>query len=128
MTTTLLEELLQESQIKMDLKDYEAREQIGDAELFACRFRDRVVYDHAAKSWFIWRGNYWDRDRMGEAFNLLSDRISREYWNASLDAFKSGDNVGEKAYRARAKALLRKHYITDVLYLAEMQDGLRLSG
>src|SRR6266498_66479 len=128
MATTLLEELLEESQVTTSISSYLDREQMGDAELFACRFCDRVIFDHAAKSWFIWRGNYWERDRTGETFSLLSNRISREYWQAGLEAYKANDQEGEKKYTARAKALLKKRYVTDVLYLAEMQEGLKLSG
>jgi putative DNA primase/helicase len=128
MSVVTLDELLTQSTTETRLSDYLEREQVGDAELFRDRFQDRVLYDRAAKSWYVWRGNFWERDTLCEVFNLVSNRIAAEYSQAGTDAIKAGDKDTAKTYMERTKKLLRKRYINDVLETAEKQDGLRISG
>jgi putative DNA primase/helicase len=110
------------------LRDYREREQVGDAELFACRSRDRVAFDHSTRTWYLWRGNFWEDDRTGEVYNLMFNRIAAEYGQAGASANQAGDKDEAKAFYNRAKALLRKRYVTDALSLAEKQPGVALMG
>jgi putative DNA primase/helicase len=43
----------------------------GNAELFAALFGRKVRYDHTARRWFIWRGNWWTTDDASEVAVLV---------------------------------------------------------
>jgi putative DNA primase/helicase len=125
---SILEELVQEAQVKTDLKLYLEREEAGDAELFASMFQKRVVFDNAAHAWFLWTGNHWKRDRVGEVRQLVITRLAAEYGRAGTNALERGSKDEHKAFRGREKALLTLRRIARVLELCESHPLLRLDG
>ena len=50
-----------------------ARNEDGDAELFVCLHKGRLVYDHAASQWYTWPGNHWEPDRTEQALAGVND-------------------------------------------------------
>lgn len=124
----ILEELAQAARVQMDLKSYRDREQAGDAELFALMFQDRVVYDHSAGAWFLWRGNHWERDRSHEIRKLVANRLAAEYMRAGATAQETGDKDEAKAFIDRARALLRRSRVENVLWWCQSQESLKLVG
>jgi putative DNA primase/helicase len=127
-TVPTLQELVEKSSVQPDLKSYREREQAGDAELFASMFQDRVVYDHSAGAWFIWRGNHWDRDRTGELRKLVSKHLAAEYLRAGANADEKGDRDEAKAFIDRARALHRRSHVENVLWWCQSQESLKLIG
>jgi putative DNA primase/helicase len=126
--TPILEELVQASKIQPDLKSQREREEAGDAELFASMFQDRVIYDHSAGAWFLWRGHHWERDRLNELRKLVSNRLAAEYARAGADALAKGDKDEFKAFSDRARALLRRRRVESVLWWCQSQESLQLVG
>jgi putative DNA primase/helicase len=113
---------------QINIRECLDREHAGDAELFAALFRDRVVYDHAASKWYIWRGNFWERDPNGELTRLIIQRLAPEYLQAGAEALKAGDKDLSKAYVDRGRALLKAKRIKEVLDLARNMEGIALTG
>lgn len=127
-TITLLDELMTDQAEEISLKEYREREQQGDGELTAARFRGRVVHDHSTGEWYLWSGNNYDPDRVGEVFNMLPNRIASEYAAAGQEALKAGNQDEARAFFNRVRRLLTKHYQEAVLSIAARQEGIRLAG
>jgi putative DNA primase/helicase len=113
---------------QVNLKDCLDREHAGDAELFAYLFHDRVAYDHAAKKWYIWRGNFWEKDPNGELTRLIINRLAPEYIQAGADALRVGDKDLSEKFTQRGKALLKARRIKEVLDLARNMEGIAITG
>jgi putative DNA primase/helicase len=111
-----------------NIKDCLDREHAGDAELFAHLFCDRLAYDHAAGKWYIWRGNFWERDPNGELTRLIIQRLAPEYLHAGAEALKAGDKDTSEALTKRGRALLKSRRIKEVLNIARNMEGIALSG
>jgi putative DNA primase/helicase len=127
--TSLLDELMEQNTAEeITLKDYLEREQVGDAELAAARFRDRFAFDRSTRTWYIWRGNFWEQDRTGEVYNVVSSRLASEYAAAGQEAIKAGNQQLAAAFFTRARRLLTKHYVEDVLSWLAKQPGIALTG
>ena len=41
-------------------------------------FRDRVIFDHAAKAWFLWYGSCWYRDFTKDVNELVANDLADE--------------------------------------------------
>ena len=50
----------------VDMTVWLERAEVGDAELFALHFKDKFVYDRSSKTWYVWKGHYWEEDKLGE--------------------------------------------------------------
>src|SRR5690349_11098620 len=92
---------------QVNMKDYLCREQVGDAELFAYLMRDRIAYDHSAGKWYLWRGQYWTRDRNGELKRLVIQRLAPEYMTAAADALRAGNERLAKEFTDRGQDVLK---------------------
>jgi putative DNA primase/helicase len=70
--------------LKKVIQCYHAAE-YGDAQLFSLLFNGKCVFDHTAKTWYIWQGHYWIEDREQYIFNLVSGPLASCYINASAE-------------------------------------------
>ena len=103
----------------------------GDAWVFAQLHRDKLVFDHAAGTWYEWSGHSWQEDHVAEnmaavdaVIDAYGEAAQREAWKR-LTASKKNDREAEKAaekreeaFLARVKELQRLHRKRNVLTLA----------
>jgi putative DNA primase/helicase len=102
--------------------------EVGDADLFTDLFRDHVAYDHTEKRWYVWRGNYWERDRTGYVYHLVSRRVGPQYLFASGKVMADGDKDKAKKLAELASKLHTKSRMENVLDLASKNFGMGLTG
>jgi len=59
----------------------------GDALLLATLYRDKLVYDASEGAWYLWAGNYWQRDATNKTRLIIPTQIAPLYtqWAAQLD-------------------------------------------
>lgn len=103
----------------------------GDAFLFVQLHRDKLVFDHAAGSWYEWQGHYWAEDHVAEnmaavdaVIDAYAEGARQGAWRR-LKAAKTNDKAEEKmaekrqtAYLGRVKELQRLHRKRNLLTLA----------
>ena len=95
-----------------------ARNEIGDADLFAKSYQDKYIYDWGAGAWFVYTGPYWERDQSEKVRYVIGDVIAAVYLAKAADALSSGNKGKHKDFAARANQLMAKKRITSVLDLA----------
>lgn len=128
MLTHYLEEQLK---VSIDLKEYFERNEKGDSELFVHMFDGRVAYDHSSKEWYLWRGQYWELDRKREVFEYAMNGVAAEYLQAARDLRAQGGEeavVLSEKYIKRAKSLLAKKRVDNVLYIVTSDPAIALAG
>jgi putative DNA primase/helicase len=106
---------------------YEA--EVGDAKLFAERYKDRLTYEHSEKTWFYWSGHYWQRDNKAFVKKLFGNQLAAQYRLCAQHMLNSkgitNTDEGERARKlnkelmTRATQLQHGHRINSVLSLAE---------
>lgn len=64
------------------IQDCLAREEEGDARLYAYLFRGRCIYDHTEGLWYEWQGHVWKRDEQKHALVLVSNPLAATYVEA----------------------------------------------
>ncbi|HQN18497.1 MAG TPA: phage/plasmid primase, P4 family, partial [Syntrophobacteraceae bacterium] len=86
----------------------------GDAFLFTQVHRDKLVFDHAAGTWYEWQGHYWAEDNVVEhmaavdaVIDAYGEAAQREAWKR-LAASKRNDRKAEEAAEQRENAYLRR--------------------
>jgi putative DNA primase/helicase len=126
------------------------QDELGDAELFAERFRGKFVHDHTAKAWYRFEGHAWTEDRKGTVFPTCSKTLRRLYLDCSMvladearrvaesvgpgdddtDAKKRVDELSKKMkrLRSRAFALNRTKRTANVLQFAQSLDDIGVTG
>lgn len=128
MLTYAIEEQMK---VQPDLKQFFERNEKGDAELLVQILQGRVVYDHSSKDWYLWRGQYWELDRKREVFEQVMNRVAAEYLQAAGSLRAQGGqeavSLSEK-YIKRAGALLARKRVENVLYIAQSDPAVALSG
>lgn len=63
------------------------REELGDAEVFAQIYRDRIVCDHSGgrgNDWHLWTGNHWSLDATAKVKHLFSEHVSEQYVKGAI--------------------------------------------
>ncbi len=114
----------------------------GDAWLFIQLHRDKLVFDHAAGTWYGWGGHSWQEDYVAEnvvAVNAVTDAYGEAAQREASRRLKaSRDGVAEeakeaegreKAYLGRVKELQKLHRKRNVLTLsAAGRRSLGISG
>jgi putative DNA primase/helicase len=114
----------------------------GDKDLFIRLQTAHFLYDHAEKDWYVWNGNYWKLDEVGEVIestNCLSDTYYLEAENqASLRIVAEKEGRDEKAKQhksnhekliKRASGIQSRKRKENVIYLsAQGLNSLALSG
>ncbi len=107
------------------------RGEVGDAELLAQLYRERLAYDHAEKQWYIWNGYHWRSDRRRQVWNLIPNQLAAQYIQAAAELVKT--NRDENKGKAddlwkRAGSLRFRSRITNVLDHASKLPTLALAG
>lgn len=125
---TLQEISAKAQQPKPSLMDYLDREEQGDAELFESEFTGKVVYDHAARAWYLRRDNYWIRDTTNDVTCFVSNNIASIYLQQGAEERKCGNKEKSEVYLTRGKRLLTRKRIDNVIDLATSRPGLKISG
>lgn len=111
-------------QVSTQIGDYLDGNENGDAELFAALYSNRVVYDHQAGEWNLWRGSFWERDRTREIYSCVFDGVANEY----LEAAKHATDRTKRDLTDRARYLLTKKRADSILYLASTKDAIKITG
>ncbi len=104
------------------------RNEYGDAELFAALFAGKVLYDHAEKQWYLWRGFRWERDETGEVFGLIGNQVAAEYLDKAHEERANNQVERSKDFVSRAKALLSRRRTSNAIELATHLPRLALTG
>lgn len=111
---------------KIHLKDYLDRSERGDAELLAILFADQILFDHTEKSWYVWRGAYWEKDRIGEVFGKL-DVVASKYLLAASQTITTDKDLSER-YVRRANSLRTNKRMKNVLDIASRLPEFAFTG
>lgn len=53
--------------------------EVGNAELFAWLYGDRVRFDHARQRWLLWNEHRWEEDADGEVYRLAKESTRLRY-------------------------------------------------
>lgn len=111
------------------LKPFMYRNEQGDAELFTHLFKGQAAYDHSEKSFYLWRGQYWELDTRREIINYVSNSMASLYIGYAAEVLKkSGASEFYEnliAHGAKLQSLTR---VKHILELATAQDGISLAG
>ena len=128
MSAISLETIFEQARVNVSMEDYLNREQVGDGELFCVLFGVLVRYDRATRTWYIWRGHYWEPDRTGEVFNLVCKQLAARYIHAGADEINQGNQKTAAAFIERGKALMRTHRVKSTLEMIAVQPEIALTG
>lgn len=86
----------------------------GDSWLFVQLHRGRLLFDHAAGTWYEWQGHYWAEDYVAEnmaavdaVIDAYGEAAQREAWKR-LAASKRRDGEAEKEAEKREEAFLAR--------------------
>lgn len=104
------------------------RGETGDAELLEALYSGLIAYDHAESTWYLWAGHYWQPDRRGAVYRLVTNRVAARYLGAAAEARQKGDDELEGKLTARAGALRNRRRVENVLFLGARQLGLAVAG
>lgn len=125
---TLTLEIIQGFHVQSDSDEY------GDAQTFAYRYRDAVVYDHSEKLWYLWNGHHWQEDRSGTIRRLIAGQLPAAYLRAAADLKAQSATAGESAkieaegaidrLLSRVKKLRERRRIDNVLSLSTALLGI----
>ncbi|WMW64418.1 phage/plasmid primase, P4 family [Nitratidesulfovibrio liaohensis] len=124
-----------------EMKQYMARNELGDAELLRREWTGRMVYDHTTKTWYRYTGIIWERqemeDQIGEAM-ALADLYDRAVLDQRTRMKEIDDEDGQEKKSAakqlekltgRASTLRGHDRIRKVLKVAASGDnGLATTG
>lgn len=59
----------------IDVNNALYRNEDGDAALYRKLFKNRFVFDHDYKQWFVWKKNFWEEDMLNETLAKTSDLV-----------------------------------------------------
>lgn len=104
------------------------KSETGDAEMLTHMYRDRLVFDHSEKEWYVWNGNHWQLDKIGHVSNLVAYKIAGQYLHAAGELQKTGNADTAAAMTKRAGSLRRRNRISNTLARAQSQPILALTG
>jgi putative DNA primase/helicase len=66
-------------------------EEYGDAKLFFHLYKNRIVYDHTEKAWYIWGGHAWKKDKTNMVKRLVAGQLASQYLHASADLTREAE-------------------------------------
>ena len=92
-----------------------ARNEQGDAMLFASLFRQRYIFDHAAGEWYRYRAPYWQRANPAELWHVVGNQVAAEYTRAAGLCRGQNDRQRESALLTRANALRTRKRVVNIL-------------
>jgi putative DNA primase/helicase len=108
-----------------------SRSETGDAELLAALYADRIVYDHAQGTWYLWNGQHWEKDRCKFVVRLVADGLAAQYLHAAAELRRTASGAADDVIAellARAHGLRFRSKINNILTLATSQPSLALNG
>jgi putative DNA primase/helicase len=112
-----------------NLETFIDRNEQGDAELFAQMFKGYAVYDHSESAWYLWRGQYWERDTRREIVSYVSNRIASLYiMTAAQELKQQGATPYYKKLIERGRQLQALTRVKHVLEFAAGENGISLAG
>ncbi|MGB5217571.1 MAG: phage/plasmid primase, P4 family [Smithella sp.] len=86
----------------------------GDARLFIELNKGRFLYDAAAGRWYVWTGQFWEKDTLGEAtraidgvIDLYAEESQRQAWQR-LQSETSGKSDDAKEHKIIEDNLLKR--------------------
>ncbi|WP_310601458.1 phage/plasmid primase, P4 family [Desulfobulbus sp.] len=88
-----------------------ATENEGDGMLFAALLENKLLYAAANESWYVWRGNFWQRDRTELVLGLVryvTDRYGQEIVDLEGKINKSKQENDEEDHKIYTKGWNRK--------------------
>lgn len=65
------------------LKECIQLQETGDANLLERLHHDRLRYDHDHEKWYLWKGNYWQDDKIGIVKKILSGHVRSQYFSTA---------------------------------------------
>ncbi len=89
-------------------------EELGDGRLFAYLYRDRVIYDHSEKEFYIWQ-RHWELDRISLSTRLMAGQVASQYLHVAADltteaeALPPDSGEGTKLCNTADKLIKRAH-------------------
>ncbi len=104
------------------------RGETGDAEILARIFQDRIAFDHAEGSWFLWDGQNWNEDQTGRITGLITSGVFEQYVHASGESMRQADMKKADELNKNATRLCNRNRISNVLELAGRQPGIGITG
>lgn len=93
---------------------------MGNAKRFADQHRGKVLYSHEMKSWLIYIGGKWVKDRKG----LIRDLAKRTALTWYMDVSNEFDDDRRKQLRQHAISSEREWRISAMLNLAQSEPGI----
>jgi putative DNA primase/helicase len=114
----------------------------GDKDLFIRLVHGKFCYDHAEKEWYVWSGNYWKLDEVGEVIESTVSLADTYYGEAEhqaslrINAEQNGRDEKAKQHKnnhekliKRASSLQSRKRKENVIYLAAQGlNSLAISG
>lgn len=114
----------------------------GDADLFIYRNKNKLIYDHKSRTWYVWKNKRWNPDQINQhlvSFDPVIDIYANEIKNQNaihLQAVKNGttdsQNKAEKIKKSlsgRIKQLRQLNRRKNILKLASSgENSLGMSG
>jgi len=87
-------------------------EELGDGRLFAYLYRDRVIYDHSEKEFYIWQ-RHWELDRISLSTRLMAGQVASQYLHVAADLTTEAEALPSKSgsaakLRSRADKLISR--------------------
>ncbi|GAB4446317.1 MAG: hypothetical protein Kow0031_28990 [Anaerolineae bacterium] len=64
------------------------RSEVGDAEILAHLYHERLAYDHSEKLWYIWTGYHWQLDHRRQIWNLVPNQVAAQYIRVAAELVK----------------------------------------
>jgi putative DNA primase/helicase len=104
------------------------RGETGDAEILAQIFQDKIAFDHAEGTWFLWDGQNWNADETGQITGLITSAVFKQYVKASEQAMRQADMKKADELNKNATRLCNRNRISNVLELAGRQPGIGITG
>ncbi|GCF10794.1 phage/plasmid primase, P4 family [Dictyobacter arantiisoli] len=82
-------------------------DEMGDAQLFAQAFADKVCYDNLEKEWYIWRDHAWKRDSTDKILQLVGGSLASIYLKAAaalkIDYVNSCEQLRQAEKQSRGR-------------------------
>ena len=105
-----------------------ARGETGDAEILAMLYKDRIIYDHTEKEWYLWNKHTWKADRTERTPNLVAYQVASQYLHTAGELQKMGEANDATSMASRAGLLRQRNRISNVLNRARSQPALAITG
>lgn len=89
----------------------------GDAWLYASIYSGKMLYDHAAKTWYVWEGNYWQEDKCEKAttnFDAIIEVYGKEASRLALEsakALEAGKLDKSQAIEAERQLIIKRIWL-----------------